>query len=237
MLATVLWTVALLVDSGPLAPGNTLLIGIGLISITFVGVIGILLVGGHWAHRTVLIAMGGTLAIAVIREIDPWWIVGLATSVSSFTLLFLPVTTQHLRKLPPATGPPFRALMLPLILLGTPYVLGLTSWSDSVWAGVVVGLTAPMTALWYSRVLPGGLIGVRFAWPVLAMALATPQGFPVGVVSAALGLAVAVLAWHPSVKVAFHPPRESGSAYAIPPELAPREILDAARLDDSGRAR
>ena len=45
----------------------------------------------------------------------------------------------------------------------------------------------------------------------------------------------AVDAWHPSLKVAFDPPTESGSTYAIPPELAPQDILDAAQIDDHGK--
>jgi hypothetical protein len=52
-----------------------------------------------------------------------------------------------------------------------------------------------------------------------------------------LALAVLILAWHPSVKVSFHPPREVGSVFPIPPELAPSEIREAAHLDERGRAR
>jgi hypothetical protein len=39
------------------------------------------------------------------------------------------------------------------------------------------------------------------------------------------------------VRDAFYPPTETGSAYAIPPELTPPEILDAADLDERGRRR
>jgi hypothetical protein len=35
--------------------------------------------------------------------------------------------------------------------------------------------------------------------------------------------------------VAFYPPRETGKAYPIPPELAPKEVLDAAEIDERGR--
>jgi hypothetical protein len=50
-------------------------------------------------------------------------------------------------------------------------------------------------------------------------------------------LVVLAMAWHPEVKVAFHPPRETGRVFPIPPELAPKEILDAADLDERGRPR
>jgi hypothetical protein len=66
----------------------------------------------------------------------------------------------------------------------------------------------------------------------------TPWLGPVaGVVASALAVAVAALTWHPSVKASYHPPREVGTTFPIPPELAPREVLDAAEVDDSGRPR
>ncbi len=105
------------------------------------------------------------------------------------------------------------------------------------WATLTVGLTAPLAALLYTRVFPGGLYVVRFVWPGIALVLAPLQTLPAAILSVALGLIVLVIAWHPSVKVAFHPPTESGSSYSIPPELAPQEILDAARIDDTGRRR
>ena len=78
---------------------------------------------------------------------------------------------------------------------------------------------------------------VRFVWPGIALVLAPLQTLPAAILSVALGLIVLIIAWHPSVKVAFHLPTESGSSYSIPPELAPQEILDAARIDDTGRRR
>ena len=75
----------------------------------------------------------------------------------------------------------------------------------------------------------------RVLWPALAIALALPMGLLSGILSAALGVTVAVLAWDSAVKTAFHPPVESGSSYPIPPELAPKDVLDAAQIDDRGR--
>ena len=92
-----------------------------------------------------------------------------------------------------------------------------------------------MTALWFARVFPGGLYAVRILWPALAIGLSFTQWWAPAIVSVISGAAVAVLAWHPSVGVAFHPPREVGTVYPIPPELAPREVLDSAELDEHGR--
>lgn len=235
--ATVLWTAALIVDPGPFSPGSVLLIGLSLLATSTLGVIGVLLVGGRWAHRTAVASIAGTLVIAVIRDVDVWWAAGVIASSLAAIVLFLPTTTRRIRKLPAAAGPPTRAVLVPLILLGAPFALGLTAWDTMSWATLTVGLTAPLAALWYTRVFPGGLYVVRFAWPGIALVLAPLQTLPAAILSVTLGLIVLIIAWHPSVKVAFHPPTESGSSYSIPPELAPQEILDAAHIDDTGRRR
>jgi hypothetical protein len=102
---------------------------------------------------------------------------------------------------------------------------------------MIVGLSAPIAALWYARVLPGGLFAVRALWPASAIGLSVTMGPAAGAVALVSGVVVAVLAWHSSVKHAFHPPREVGTSFPIPPELAPREVLDTAKLDERGRPR
>jgi hypothetical protein len=126
-------------------------------------------------------------------------------------------------------------VLAPLILLFVPTILGLGAWDGPTWATLAIALSAPVAAAWYARVLPGGLVVLRLAWPLTALALAAFQPVYATLASITLAILVAVLAWHPEVKVAFHPPRETGSVYPIPPELAPKEVLDAARLDERGR--
>jgi hypothetical protein len=235
LLAVVLWVVALVVDPGPLAPWSVFLVGLGMLESATVGVIGVIVVGGRWAWRTVMATLALTLALAVIRPIDALWVVSLGVTVVAAVLYLLPVVGDGVRKLPSATGPPWRAVLAPLVLLAVPSILGLAAWEGPTWATLVIALTAPVTALWYSRVLPGGLFVLRVGWPLIALALAAFQSVYATLASVALGIFTAVLAWHPDVKVAFHPPRETGRVYPIPPELAPKEVLDAARLDERGR--
>jgi hypothetical protein len=235
LLAVVLWVVALVVDPGPLAPWSVFLVGLGLLESATVGVVGVIVVGGRWAWRTVMATLAFTLALALVRPIDFLWILSLGTSVLAAALYMLPIVGNGVRKLPAATGPPRRAVLAPLILLAAPTILGLAAWEGPTWATLVIALSAPIAAAWYSRVLPGGLVVLRLAWPLTALALAAFQPLYATLASVALGILVAVLAWHPEVKVAFHPPRETGSVYPIPPELAPKEVLDAARLDERGR--
>jgi len=237
LLAAVLWVVALLVDPGPLAPWSVLMVGLGLLTMATIAVVGMIVVGGRWALRTGLATVGAGLVIAVIRPIDPIWFVALAGSIVAGVLMFHPSVTSKIRKLPAASGPPTRAVLVTLTLAATPFAIGLAAWDQEQIATVVVGLSAPVAALWYSRVLPGGLFVVRIAWPALALGLSVFQPLAVAVVSLVIAVTVLVLAWHREVKVAFYPPRETGRAYPIPPELTPKEVLDAAEIDERGRPR
>jgi hypothetical protein len=237
LVAAVLWTVALMIDPGPLAPWSVFMVGFGLLTMATVSVVGMIVVGGRWALRTGLATIGASLVIAAVRPVDPIWFVALVGSAAAGVVLFLPVVTRHIRRLPSATGPPPRAVLVTLLLVSAPLAFGLAAWDRPSAATVVVGLGAPLAALWYSRLLPGGLYAVRIIWPALALGLAAFQPVAVAVVSAAMTLAVIVLAWHHDVQVAFHPPRETGHVYPSPPELAPREVLDAAEIDERGRPR
>jgi hypothetical protein len=126
-------------------------------------------------------------------------------------------------------------VLAPLILLVTPALLGLAGNQASPVPLLIVGLSAPVAAFLYSRVLPGGLIAIRILWPLLAVASSPFLGWWAGVLAVAIAGTVAFLAWDDSVKAAYHPPREVGSTFPIPPELAPREIRDAAGIDEKGR--
>lgn len=234
IVAALAWTVALVVNPDPFDRVSVLLIGIGLLGMGAVAVTGMVLAGGRWAWRLGAATVSASLVIAVMRPIDIVWGFALLVSALSATALYLPGVTDRIRKLPAATGPPVRAVLLPLVLLSVPFVLGVMALSNSV-ATLAIGVAAPLTAFAYTRVLPGGLFVARFVWPALAIGLAPLMGLPVAVASVALGLLVGLLAWDKSVKTAFHPPLEQGSSFPIPPELAPGEILDAAQIDDKGR--
>lgn len=236
-LAALAWTIAILVDSTPLEPTSALLAGIGLLSTSTVAIVGMIVVGGRWAHRLAVAVLAYTYALAIIRPMDPAWWVAIAVSALATTALLSPHLLQSIRKLPSASGPPPRAVAPALILLGTPAVLGLVGDEATTWALMLVGLSAPGVALLYSRVFPGGLVGIRLVWPIMVIAVSPLLGLYAGALAAAIAVTVAVLAWDRSVKASYHPPQEVGTTYAIPPELAPGEILDAADLDERGRPR
>ncbi|MDP9496019.1 MAG: hypothetical protein M3P87_12375 [Actinomycetota bacterium] len=237
LVAALLWVAALLIDPGRLAPRSVLMMGWGLLTMATIAIVGMIVVGGRWALRTAFATVIATLLIALLRPVDPIWFVALTGSIGAGVLLFLPIVTARIRKLPSATGPPTGAVLVPLLLAATPFSLGLAAWDHPTGATLIVAFGASLAALWYSRVLPGGLYAVRLGWPLLALGLAPLQSLPAATVSVVTALLVLVIAWHREVRIAFHPPRESGRVFPIPPVLAPQEILDAAEIDERGRPR
>jgi hypothetical protein len=234
LLAALTWAAALAVDPGPFAPSSVLLLMTGILALATVGMVGLTVTGGRWAHRTSLAALGAMFTLAVARPVDPLWVVALTVTALAAIALLVPPLTRAIRRLPAAAGPPLRAVLVPLLLIGFPFPLGLAAWDFPSTGTLVVGLTAPIAALWFARVFPGGLLAVRIIWPALAIGLAFTQWLAPALVSISGGATIAALAWHGTVAIAFHPPRETGTVYPIPPELAPREVLDSADLDERG---
>lgn len=237
LFSALMWTVALIIDSGPFSGASVLLIGLGLLVTSTVATVGMILVGGRWAHRLGLTALGLTIPLAVVRDLDPLWVLAMTATAIAVVGLLSPTLTATIRKLPSASGPPPRAVAPALVLLVAPALLGFAGVDATAWALLVVGLTAPIAAFVYSRVLPGGLLTVRLVWPILTLALSPLLGWAGGLTAATLALAVAAGAWGASVKASYQPPREVGTTFPIPPELAPREVLEAAEIDDKGRRR
>ena len=235
LLAALVWTVALVVDAEPFESAPALLIGVGLLATATVATIGMIVVGGRWAHRLGLVSLAITVVLAVSRDLDFAWIVGTAVTALALLAMLSPTVSSSIRKLPSASGPPPRAITPPLILLATPALLGFVGNEATAWALLVVGLSAPNAAFLYSRVIPGGLLVIRLVWPAVTLALTPLLGWIAGLTATAIAVAVAATAWGASVKASYHPPREVGTTFPIPPELAPGDVLDAAQIDEKGR--
>lgn len=237
LLAALAWTVALIVSSEPFESAPSLLIGVGLVVMATVATVGMIVVSGRWARRIGLITLGFTVILAMVRPVDFIWVMATITTGAAFVALLSPALTASIRRLPAAAGPPPRAVTAPLLLLAAPCALGMVGNDATVWALVVVGLSAPNVALLYSRVLPGGLAAIRLIWPITAIALSPLLGVWAGTTAVLIAVGVAAISWDRSVKASYHPPREVGTTFPIPPELAPTEVLDAAEIDDQGRPR
>ena len=237
LLVALAWSATLVADPTPFGASGAFLVGLGLLINATVSVVGLVVTRGRWAHRLGIATAVAGLVTAVSRPIDAWWYVALTITALTLVILMSASLRSTVRQLPSATGPPSRAVLSPLALLAVPLLLGLVARGDTSWAATVVALSAPVVAVWYTRVIPGGLWAIRLIWPVVALGLAPLMSLEHAVTTVVMAGVVLYLTWDQSVKTAYHPPVEAGSTFPIPPELAPGEVLDAANIDDRGRPR
>lgn len=236
VVSTAAWTVIL---GRGLTVGVTgasiVLIAVSLWVSAVVSVTGILVARARWARRLGLVTSGGHGIVALLAPVDVWW--GVAAVLTAVTAVAIagPWLDGVVRGRPSASGPPARVVLIALGFLWVPFAIGVAGGDG--WPAVSIGLSALAAAYWFIRALPGALLVVRVVWPLLAVALAVPLGLPAGIVAAAYGVAIGAIAWHSSVRTSLHPLVESGTRVPIPPELAPKEVLDAADIDDRGRPR
>lgn len=233
LLSTGAWTVVLAVSDHPFSGTAVVLMAVSLWVVTVASLSGMLVSGSRWARRTGLVVTLAHAVLAVALPTGTAWLVALALSGITAVALSGPWLATTVRGRPNASGPPTRAVLVPLVLVAAPLLIGLANGEGA--AAVVAGLGSLLVAFWFVRTLPFALSLVRVVWPVIAIACAFGLPWLVAVATVVPALAAAALAWHPSVTRAVIPLVESGSIVAIPPELTPPEILDAAQLDDRGR--
>lgn len=235
MMAVLVWLVAIMLDPDPYHPNSVLLTGLGWLLLSTVATVGLVLVGGRWALRTLVGVLGTTLFVGAVIPLSTWSMLGLGASAAGLILLLSPGQHRLVRKLPTASGPPSRSVVVTLAALALPLALGLIPAGANAWV-VVVAACGPLTALLYSRTVPGGLAAMRFGLMGASLALAALMPLPHALVALVATAAITAIAWSSDVAVAFRPLIEKGTSYAIPPELAPKEILDRAGIDERGRA-
>jgi hypothetical protein len=235
MVAILIWLAAIMIDPGPYHPNSVLLTGLGWLVLATVATIGLVLVGGRWALRTLVVVLGTTLWVGIAVPLSPWSLAGLGATALGLILLLAPRQHRLVRKLPSAGGPPARSVIVTLGALGLPLALGLIPADANSWV-VAVAACGPAAALLYSRTIPGGLAAMRFGLIAASLALAAFMPVPHAIVAVLVSAAITATAWSSDVALAFRPLIEKGTSYAIPPELAPKEILDRAGIDEKGRA-
>ena len=235
MLAAVLSWTAVVALGADLSSHSTLRVGISMILTATIATVGIVVASARWARRLAMVAVVMGPLAAASAPLDTLWVAALILTAAAAAVLLSP--RLAVRKLPSATGPPANAVILPLVLVISPFAYGLTGAGSPPWAVLLAGGAALVAAFLYARVIRGGLLAVRYVWPMLALGLLFAMETPAAVTSAFLAVAVVALSWSPEAKAAFHPPRQVGTTLPIPPELSPREILDAANIDEKGRPR
>lgn len=234
VVSTAGWTLMMLRAGAEIGDGSALLIGLALWVAAITGMAGLLLVRARWARRLIWGVVAAQAVLAARLEVDVWWMLALALTALAGLGALGPFLDGFVRRRP-GSGPPGRAIGVPLVLIATTYGIGILDGANP--AGLAVGLTALLAAFWFIRTFDGALLVVRLLWPLGALVGAAAMPFPALLAAAAGAVTVATLAWHPSVRNSVRPLTTAGSTIPIPPELAPGDVLDAADIDDRGRPR
>ena len=235
LVSTSAWTVVLAAGEHSLSPTARILVAASVWVATVTALTGMMISRSRWARRLALTVAASQGILALITEIAPWWWAAAALTAAAAVAVGGPWLNGYVRALPAAAGPPARAVIVPLLLVGAPFAIGISGGDDT--AAAVVAGTALATAFWFIRTLPGALLVVRLIWPLVSLVGGWLIGWPSGAVAAAIGVAVSAVAWDASVTRAVVPLVQPGSVVPIPPELAPREVLDAADVDERGKRR
>lgn len=230
------WTLALAFsDPAPTAAGLVAAV-VTMWVWSVASITGMIVSRSRWARNLGLAVVATHGLWAATRAVDAWWWVGLAVSTVAAAALTGPWLKGAVRSLPAAAGPPARSVLLPLVITGVPLAVGLTS--DHATTTAVVAIVCLTTAYWFIRTLPGAIAIVRVILPLVLLAATFWLGRWQSVVAALVATgAISVLAWHSSVLLSVSPLIERGTVVPIPPELAPKDVLDAAGIDDHGRPR
>lgn len=234
--ASLAWGLVLAFGSGPLSPPAAALLAVDqLIMATVVGV-GLVLSRGRWTRRAGLALLGGQALLGVFFEADGWWAGAVLMTAVGVAALAGPWLGGWLRKLPGADGPPTSAVVLSLGMVGLPALVAVTAPDGIPLTGWLLSCFALAAAWLYSQAWLPAVWALRLLLPILGIAAAAFLSWPGALV---LGLGVAALtalAWSPEVRQAtMAPAAATVRLVPIPPELTPRDVLEAAGIDDRGR--
>jgi len=219
-----------------LTPGPAIVAVIGMVILTLVAASGTLLARGRWAGPIDAAVAAAWIGTAVATPLDALGWATILVAGAALAAVTGPWLRGWLRHRPRADGPPPVAVALLLALLATPPAIAFASPEGLPIPAVVLCAWAPLLALALARITPGALAGTRVIHPALSVAAGVALGLPGGIVAIGLGAFVTVLGWRRDLALAIAPAVPiRGEAYAIPPELAPPEILEAAGLDEHGR--
>lgn len=235
--AALIWAGLVASGAGPWSPTPALLVAAQLVVLAAVAVVGMLVAASRWARRLGVAVAAAGLALGVVIPVGGWWWAGVAASGLALAGLVGTAFKGVVRERPAATGPPREAVLLSLLLISAPGILGVVSPDGVGAAALVASLASVGAGAWYLKAAPGALWVVRLLAPLLWLVAAVATGLWGGVVLGVGAAGAAGLAWTAGARLAVKPLTTEGTRVRIPPELAPREVLDAAGLDERGRRR
>lgn len=232
--AAVTWGVAV-AGSSRWDESSAVVFGVVIIVAAAVAIVGMVAGASRWAFR---LAVGLSAALVAAGLTMPLTTpIVLAMGLAALALAGLGGTAMRgmIRQRPAADGPPPNSVTLGLLLLLSPGV-----WAFVTRTGMNSAALAAAVLCWvgmavYLKATPVSLVTARIALPVSLGVLAAFSGWPTGALIASTAVGAGALAWTVEARIAVEPLARPGSTVPIPPELAPRDVLDAAGIDDRGR--
>lgn len=234
--AAVAWAITLAFGEPTIGTAAAAVAAVDLLIVTLVAIVGLVVVRARWARRFSMVVIGLMAGMALTMPISNNWMVALLLSGLAVSALVGPSLEDYLRP-PTPGGPPPKSVALLLILLVLPGVTAFLTGSPVPIAAWFVIVGAPGVAWAYGKTRTEGLWAARIGIPVAGLVTLWGLDWWAVVLLAASVAGEAWLAW--SGEAARPLDRQSTApatrSMAIPPELAPPEILAAAGLDDRGR--
>lgn len=235
--ASLVGVAVLAVATAPLRGDAAALFSAGAILLTLVAVSGILLARSRWAPRLAVGIAATWVVVGSILE-TPWGMLVSAAGAAGIGALTGPWLDRWLRRLPRADGVPPAAVVALLTLVGTPATVGLAATSGVHPAGWGLAAWSVALALLLGRGVPGSLAAARLIHPLATVGTGIAAGLPTAIPMVLSGVLVSAACWRREVGLAVAPiVPVVASAFRLPPELAPEEVLSAAGADRSGRRR
>ena len=208
-----------------------LLLAIGLILLSAVGITGLVVARGKWARRYLWIMLAAQGAVFVVVEPS---IVALTASALAALALGVTSVDGWMRQLPRADAPPDESVLLPLGLLAIPVVIGLTRVPDGMdWT--FAGL-ATVAAWSYGRAHIRTLWAIRVA--LLPVTLAIAGWEQDGAILILFGAALSAVAWRSGALRGVQPlEARRVTAQPVFAEMTPSGLMESIGRDEHGRKR
>lgn len=232
--SAVLWS-AVVSTGDSYAASSGFALAAGLILSVTVAVVAIVAGASRWGHRLGLGLAMSMIALGVIVPLALPTIIAMLLAGLAVVGLNASGVASLIRQRPPADGPPAKAVILSLAMLTSPILWAVVS-PDGLSTSAMIAIAVIWSALAiYARATPGALLIARYISPLALLTLAAVDRSFTGGLIGLTAFGLAALAWTVDARIAVNPLAEPGTTVPIPPELAPRDILDAAGLDDRGR--
>lgn len=190
---------------GPLAGSSATVVALGILIYTSISVAGLLLSRGRWSRVLGVAVVLLDLAVVTVTGLGVWAGLALGAALLALGGLTGRWLDGWVRRRPSIEGPPSKAVVLTLGLLGLVPAVGLASPSGLETGHGVLGAAGVLLAWAYARAQEWSLWAIRLTLPFLAIPAVLASPWPGAIGLTVLVAALVVLAWSRDARVALVP--------------------------------